>query len=110
MMGGLELFVAGMAGLALLSVIVRARAGMRRARVAAEIARMGTSPVSLLGRVLVNAGVIVGAQWAVIAYAENRAWVWVVLAVPALVTSYTLTKALTVVTVSPSRRRAGDRR
>ena len=109
-MGGVELFLAGMAVLGVLAVVVKARAAVRRARVAAEIARVGTSPVSLLGRVLVSAGVIAGVQWAVIMYADNQAWAWVVLGLPALVTSYTLMKALTVITVNPSRRRGGGRR
>jgi hypothetical protein len=107
---GVELFLGGMAALALVSVIVKARAGVQRARVAAEIAQVGTSPVSLVGRVLVTALVIVGAQWLMITHADNMTLRWVVFGCPALVTAYTLTKALTVVEVNSSRRRGGGRR
>jgi hypothetical protein len=99
-----------MAALALVSVVVKARAGVRRAQVAAEIARVGTSPVSMVGRVLVTTLVIVGVQWFMIAHAENVTLRWVVLGFPALVTAYTLTRALTVVEVTASRRRGGGRR
>lgn len=40
-------------------LVVKTRAGAKRAQAAAEIARVGTSPVSLVGRVLVTALVIV---------------------------------------------------
>jgi len=63
---GLELFLGGMVTLGVLSVVVKARVGARRAVAAAEITRVGTSPVSLLGWVLVMALVIVGVQWLVI--------------------------------------------
>lgn len=109
-MSGAELFLGGMAALAILFVLVKARAGVKRAQAAAEIARVGTSPVSLLGRVLVTALVIVGVQWLVIAHSANVTLRWVVLGVPALVTAYTLTKALTVMEINPSRRRGGGRR
>lgn len=107
---GGELFLGGMAALALVSVVVKARAGVRRAQVAAEIARVGTNPVSLVGRVLVTALAIAGVQWMVIAHADNVTLRWVVLGFPALVTAYTLTRALTVVEVTSSRRRGGGRR
>ena len=111
MNGGGELFLGGMTALAGLAVVVKARAGLRRARVAAEIARVGTSPVSLLGRVLVTAVVIVGTQWLVITHPGNRTLLWVVLGLPALVAAYTLTKALTVTEIRPaSRGRGGGRR
>jgi hypothetical protein len=104
-----ELFLGGMAAFAVLALVVKARAGTKRARVAAEIAQVGTSAVSLAGRVLVTAGVIVGAQWLVITYvAHNTTLLLVVLAVPALFAAYTLTKALTVTEVRPSR--GGGRR
>lgn len=109
-MTGGELFLGGMAALALVSVVVKAQASVKRARLAAEIARVGTSPVSLVGRVLVTALVIVGAQWLVITHADNVTLRWLVLGLPALVTAYTLTRALTVVEVTSSRRRQGDRR
>ncbi|MGH4013273.1 MAG: hypothetical protein ACRDSL_04935 [Pseudonocardiaceae bacterium] len=62
----------GMATLGVLSVVVKAKVGARRAAVAAEIARVGTSPVSLLGRVLVTTLLIVGVQWLVITHPGNR--------------------------------------
>lgn len=109
-MTGVELFLGGMAALALVSVVVKARAGVKRAHAAAEIAQVGTNPVSLVGRVLITALVIVGVQWLVITHADNVTLRWVVLGFPALVTAYTLTKALTVVEVNSSRRRGGGRR
>jgi hypothetical protein len=89
-------------------VVVKAKAGVRRAQAAADIARANTSPVSLVGRVLVTALVIVAVQWLVLTHSENVTLRWVVLGFPALVTAYTLTKALTVVEINPSRK--GGRR
>jgi hypothetical protein len=108
-MTGAEMFLGGVASLAVLSVLVKARSGVKRARAAAEIARVGTSPVSLVGRVLVTALVIVGVQWLVLTHSENVTLRWVVLGFPALVAAYTLTKALTVMEINPSRRRGGSR-
>jgi hypothetical protein len=102
-MGGVELFLAGVAPLAVVSVVVKAKSSARRAAAAAEIARVGTSPVLLLGRVLAGAVVIVGVQWLVITHPGNRTLLLVVLAVPALVTSFALVRALTVTTVRSSR-------
>jgi hypothetical protein len=107
-MSGAELFLGGMAALAIASVVIRARAGVRRAQAAADIARAGTSPVSLVGRVLVTALVIVGVQWLVISHGGNVTLRWVVLGFPALVTAYTVTRALTVVEINPIRK--GGRR
>lgn len=104
-MNGLDLFLAGMAVLAVLSLAAKAMVNARRAAAAAEIARVGTRPVSLLGRVLVAALVIVSVQWLVLTHSDNRALVLAVLGVPALVTSFTLVKALTVTQVRPSRSR-----
>jgi hypothetical protein len=110
-MSGVELFLGGVAALAVLSVLVKARAGMKRARVAAEIARAGVSPVSLVGRLLMTAGAIVGAQWLVITYAaSNTTLLLVVLAVPALFAAYPVTKGLTVMQIGPTTGRAGGRR
>lgn len=82
--GGVELFLGGIAVLAILSLVVKARAGVKKARAAAEIARVGTSPVSLVGHVLLTAGLIVGTQWSVITYAaDNLTLLLVVPAVPA---------------------------
>ncbi len=108
-MNDLGLFLGGMAALGVLSVVVKAKVSARRAAMAAEIARVGTSPVSLLGRVLVTALVIVGVQWLVITQAGSRTLLLVVLAFPALVTSFTLVKALTVTEIRPSRSRGGQR-
>ncbi|OLT18600.1 hypothetical protein BJF78_00210 [Pseudonocardia sp. CNS-139] len=93
-----------------MSVLVKARSRTRRAQAAAEIARVGTSPVSLLGRVVVTALVIAGVQRAVITHADDDGLIWAALALPALVTAYTITKALTLVTVAPSARRTRERR
>ena len=108
-MNGAELFLGGVAALALVSVVVKAWARAKRAQAAAEIARVGTSPVSLAGRVLVTALVIVGVQWLVVTHSANVTLRWVVLGIPALVTAYTLVKALTVVQIKPSRRAGGRR-
>lgn len=102
-----ELFLGGMAAFAVLAMVVKARASTKRARAAAEIAQAGTAAVSLVGRVLMTAGVIVGAQWLVITYAStNTTLLLVVLALPALFAAYTLTKTLTVTEVRPSKRGA----
>jgi hypothetical protein len=109
-MNGGELFLGGMAAFALLAIAVRAQAGTRRARAVADIARVGTSAVSLLGRVLMTALAIVGLQWLVITYLSHHTLLWVVLGLPALLASYTLTKALTVFEVRSSSRSRSDRR
>ena len=108
-MGGVELFLAGVAALAVLSVVVKARAGVRRAQAAAEITRVGTSPVSLIGRIVGMAVVIAGVEWLVVTHSANRVLVCVVLGVPALVTAYTLTKAMTVTEIRPASRGRGRR-
>jgi len=103
-LGAAELFLGGMAAFAVLAMVAKARASTKRARAAAEIAQAGTSAVSLVGRVLMTAGAIVGAQWLVITYAaSNTTLLLVVLALPALFAAYTLTKALTVTEVGPSK-------
>ncbi|GAA1335413.1 hypothetical protein [Saccharothrix algeriensis] len=99
-----------LAGMGALVVLVWAwRAGSRRARAAADTARTGARLLSLTGRVLVTAGVIVGVQWLVVAYGRDSSLLWVVLGLPALFAAYTLTKALTVTGVEGPRRR-GERR
>jgi hypothetical protein len=107
-MSGGELFLSGMAAFALLTIAVKAQSGARRARAAADIARVGTSAVSLLGRVVTTALVIVGVQWLVITHPSNQTLLWGVLGLPALLASYTLTKALTVFEIHLRGR--GDRR
>jgi hypothetical protein len=84
------------------------RAGSRRAKAAAEAARSGARLVSLAGRVLFNAGLIVAVQWVVIAHPGSPWLLFAVLGLPALFASYALTRAMTVTTVDTSKR--GGRR
>ena len=84
------------------------RAGTRRAKAAAEAARSGARLMSLAGRVLFNAGLIVAVQWVVIAHPGSPWLLFAVVAVPALFASYALTRAMTVTTVDTSKR--GGRR
>lgn len=108
-MTGAELLLGGLVALALITVMVKGSARRRRAAAAAAVAEVGTSPVSLLGRVLVTAGVIVGVQWVVITYAAGgMVLLLVVLGLPALLAAYALTRALTVTEIRPTR--AGGRR
>jgi hypothetical protein len=84
------------------------RAGSRRAKAAAEAARSGARLVSLVGRVLFNAGLIVAVQWVMIAHPGSPWLLFAVLGLPALFASYALTRAMTVTTVDTSKR--GGRR
>jgi hypothetical protein len=86
------------------------RAGARRARAAAEAARTGARLVSLAGRVLFTAGLIVAVQWVVVTHHPGGWLLLGVLGVPALFASYALTRALTVTTHDVPRRRGGGRR
>jgi len=81
------------------------RASARRAKAAADAARSGARLLSLAGRVLFTAGLIVGAQWVVILHPDNKWLVLAVLGLPALFASYALTRALTVTTVDSPRRK-----
>lgn len=96
-----------LAGLGVLvSLFVVWRAGVRRAKAAAKAARSSARLLSLGGRVLITAGLIVGVQWIVISQPSANGWlVFAVLGVPALFASYALTRALTVTTWD-----RGDRR
>jgi hypothetical protein len=88
------------------------RAGRRRARHTADAARAGAQVLSLFGRVLFTAGLIVGAQWAVITHPGTNPWVLLaVLGAPALLASHAVTRALTVTTIDTPRthRRWGRR-
>ena len=85
------------------------RWSVRRARAAAETARAGARLLSLAGRVLFTAGLIVAVQWVVISHPDNRWLLLVVLGLPALFASFALTRALTVTTVDAPRRRGGRR-
>jgi hypothetical protein len=90
----------------LLSLFMVWRAGARRAKAAAKAARSSVRLLSVGGRVLVTAGLIVGVQWLVISHPSVNGWlVFAVLGVPALFASYALTRALTVTTWD-----RGDRR
>jgi hypothetical protein len=87
------------------------RAGARRARAAAEVARSGARLLSLTGRVVVTAGAIVGVQWLVITRPSVSGWaVLAALGLPALFAAYTLTRALTVTTLDMPRRQGSGRR
>jgi apolipoprotein N-acyltransferase len=109
-MNGAELFLGGMAAFALIAITVKGQTGIQRAREAADIARVGTSAVSLIGRVLTTGLVILGVQWLVITHPFNQTLLWVVLGLPALLASYTLTKALTIFEIRPSSHASSDRR
>lgn len=90
-------FLAGVG--ALVSLFMICRAGARRAKAAAKAARSSVRLMSLGGRVLITAGLIVGVEWVVITYASANRWLLLaVLGVPALFASYALTRALTVTT------------
>jgi hypothetical protein len=95
-----------LAGLGVLVVLLWIwRASARRAKAAAEAARSGARLLSLAGRVLFTAGLIVGVQWVVILHPDNRWLLLVVLGLPALFSAHALTRALTVTTVDSPRRR-----
>ncbi|GAB3446305.1 hypothetical protein [Actinophytocola sediminis] len=81
------------------------RASSRRARAAADAARSGARLLSLAGRVLFTAVLIVGAQWVVVTHPGNPWLLLAVLGFPALFSSYALTRALTVTTVDSPRRK-----
>jgi hypothetical protein len=100
-----------MAGVGVLLVLAWVwRAGAHRAKVAADRARSGARLLSLTGRVLFTAGVIVGVQWLVLCHLSAHGWAVVAaLGLPALFASYALTRALTVTTVDTPRRRGGRR-
>lgn len=100
-----------MAGLGVLLVLFMVwRAGARKAKAAADAARGGARFLSLAGRVLFNAGLIVAVQWVVIAQGGSGWLLLAVLGMPALFASYALTRALTVTTSEAPRRRGGGRR
>jgi ABC-type xylose transport system permease subunit len=95
-----------LAGVAVLLIVGWVwRAGARRAKAAAEAARSGAQLLSLAGRVLFTAGLIVGVQWLVITHPGNPWLLLAALGLPALFSSYTLTRALTVTVVDSPRRR-----
>ena len=85
------------------------RAGARRARAAAEVARSSARLMSLAGRVLFNAALIVAVQWVVITHGGGGWLLLAVLGLPALFASRALTRALTITGDDLSRRRGGRR-
>ncbi|HEY1571685.1 MAG TPA: hypothetical protein VGG05_10100 [Pseudonocardiaceae bacterium] len=89
--------LAGMGGLGVLVWVWRA--GSRRPRAAADAARSGVRLVSLTGRVLLTAGLLVGVQWVVITHSGNLWVTFAVLAVPDLLAAHVVTRTLTVTTV-----------
>lgn len=99
--------LAGIGGL--LTVVMVWRASTRAARRTAETARASVRLMSLTGRVVLTAAVILGVQWIVIMHPGNTTLLLVVLGLPALLASYTLTKALTVTTMDTPHRRSGRR-
>ena len=100
-----------MAAVGVLLVLVLVwRSGARRARAAADVARAGARLVSLAGRVLTGAALIVIVQWVVVAYRGPSWWLLAALGLPALFSAYALTRALTVTTYEAPRRRSGGRR
>jgi hypothetical protein len=94
----------------LLALLMVWRFGARKARAAADAARSGARLISLAGRVLFTAGLMVGVQWIVITHPSNMTLLLVVLAVPDLLAGWVLTRALTVSTVDSTSRHRGDRR
>jgi hypothetical protein len=94
----------------LLMLLMVWRVGARRARAAADAARAGARLLSLSGRVLFTAGLVVSVQWLVITHPTGNKWVlFAVLGLPALFASHALTRALTVTTLDIPRRRGGRR-
>lgn len=86
------------------------RAGARRAKAATDGARSSARLLSLTGRVLLTAGLIVAVQWLVITHPSVNGWAVVAaLGSPALFAAYALTRALTVTTVDLGRKRGGRR-
>jgi hypothetical protein len=99
--------LAGIGGL--LALLMVWRWSVHRARAAADAARAGARLLSLAGRVLFTAGLIIAVQWVVITHPHSKWLLLAVLGLPALFASYALTRALTVTTVDMPRRRGGRR-
>jgi hypothetical protein len=95
----------------LVAGIVLWRSGRRRARATAEAARASVRLLSLAGRVVFTAGLIVGVQWIVMSQPGRNGWVVLgVLGLPALFSAFALVRALTVTTMDTPRSRRGGRR
>lgn len=93
----------------LLALIIVWRAGSRRARRAADVARASARVVSLAGRVIVSGGAMLGVQWLVITHVDNLTLLLILLAVPDVIAAHVIARALTVTELSTTHRR-GDRR
>ena len=93
----------------LLTILLVWRAGSRKARKAAETARAGARVVSLAGRVVLMAGIMLGVQWVVITHPGSPTLLVVVLLVPNLIAAHVLTRALTVTSLDTTSRRGGQR-
>ncbi|HEX5121169.1 MAG TPA: hypothetical protein VFW65_38785 [Pseudonocardiaceae bacterium] len=100
--------LAGLGGLVVL--VVAWRVSVRATRRVVDTARAGARLVSLAGRVLVTAAVLVAVQWVVLTHAAgNTTLVASALGAPDLLAGYALTRALTVTTFDAPRRRGGRR-
>jgi hypothetical protein len=75
------------------------RAGGRRARAAADAARVSVRVVSLAGRVALTAGLLGGVQWVVLTHPGNPWLTVAVLALPDLLAAHMLIRSLTVTAV-----------
>ena len=92
----------------LLALILVWRAGSRRARRAADVARASARVVSLAGRVIAGGGALLGVQWLVVTYADNLTLLLILLAFPDVIAAHVVTRSLMVTEVGTTRRR-GDR-
>ncbi|WP_016697527.1 hypothetical protein [Actinoalloteichus spitiensis] len=93
-----------------LAAVMLWRAGTRRGKAVAERAYGRVRLLSLTGRVVVSAALIVLTQWTVVAARVDTSVLLVVLGVPALFAGYTLTRALTVTSNDLDRRKDGRHR
>ncbi|TVT60124.1 hypothetical protein FNH05_04945 [Amycolatopsis rhizosphaerae] len=88
----------------LLLPLVLWRGRVRRNRRRAEAAIGGARLLSLFGRVVFTAALIVGVQWIVVTKAaDNHGLMLGVLGLPALFAAHALTRALTVTAFVPPR-------
>lgn len=95
----------GITGLAAIGLLVLLAGARRRARNAALAAEEAVRSVSLVGRVLIGAALITGAELAAVRFGHNNVTLLAgCFAVPALLAAATVVKALTVTTTTPNRR------
>src|SRR5690606_20973231 len=95
---------------AALSVVVPGKVAAMKRRKRREDERPSARLLSLFGRVVVTALLIVGVQWAVLVAAPNNHGLLLgILAVPALFAAHAITKAVTVTTADAPRTRGGRR-